>query len=312
MIMHHLALIRRELWEHRSIIITPIIIGAIWSLAVLMTGGIASEIMAELDLNAPEVGIALASNVANDLHRSAMVNGLLFVPSMIIFVGMSILVIFYSLDSLYAERKDKSILFWRSLPITDAETVISKALTAGVAIPFITFAVMIATQLVSLILISIWIMAYGGDAVHLIWQPVKLLNVWATTITGLMALSLWLSPFLGWFLFVSTFAKRMPVLLAALPIIVIPMVEAWVSDGTSKLFFNAFLKRTVEPGLINEEYVKDIDFGKDLSLSAEVVDPWAALDLSGFISNPNLWAGLVVFGLFMTAAIYVRRYRDDS
>lgn len=312
MIMHQLALVRRELWEHRSIIITPIIIGAIWSLAVLMTGGMAGEIQAELDINVPEVGIALASTVATDLHRSAMVNGLLFVPSTIIFVGMSILVIFYSLDSLYAERKDKSILFWRSLPITDAETVISKALTAGVAIPLVTFAVIAATHLISLVLMSIWITAYGGDAVHLIWQPVKLLNVWATTITGLMALSLWLSPFLGWFLFVSTFAKRMPWLLAALPIIVIPMVEAWVSDGTSKLFFNAFLKRTVEPGLINEEYVKDIDFGKDLSLSAEVVDPWAALDLSGFISNPNLWAGLVVFGLFATAAIYVRRYRDDS
>lgn len=312
MIMHQLALIRREFWEHRSILVTPIIIGALWSLAVLMTGGIAGEIMAELDLgiDAPEVGIALASNVATDLHRSAMVNGLLFVPSTIIFVGMSILVIFYSLDSLYAERKDKSILFWRSLPITDAETVISKALTAGVAIPLVTFAVIAATQLISLVLMSIWIMAYGGDAVHLIWQPVKLLNVWATTIVGLLALSLWLSPFLGWFLFVSTFAKRMPLLLAALPIIVIPMIEAWV--GGSKLFFSAFLKRTVEPGLINEEYMKDLDFGKDLSISAEVVDPWAALDLSGFVSNPNLWAGLVVFGLFATAAIYVRRYRDDS
>jgi len=137
MIMHQLALVRRELWEHRSIIITPIIIGALWSLAVLATGGIAEEIQAELDINAPEVGIALASTVATDLHRSAMVNGLLFIPSTIIFFGMSILVFFYSLDSLYAERKDKSILFWRSLPITDAETVISKALTAGVAIPLV-------------------------------------------------------------------------------------------------------------------------------------------------------------------------------
>ncbi|MCZ6912948.1 MAG: hypothetical protein O7F72_09115 [Proteobacteria bacterium] len=305
MIGHQIALIRRELWEHRSIFVTPIVIGALLSLAVLMTGGIAADFPAEVDQ-----GIVVASNLATDLHRSALVNGLLFVPSIIIFVGMSILVIFYSLDSLFAERKDKSILFWRSLPITDAETVISKALTAAVAIPLVAFAVMVATQLISLVLMSIWIMVAGGNAVHLIWAPVSLISVWATTIVGLLALSLWLSPFLGWFLFVSAFAKRMPLLLAALPIIVIPMIEARI--GVSQLFFNAFLKRTVEPGLINEEHVEQLKLGKDLTLSAEVVDPWAALDLSGFISNPNLWAGLAVCAIFTTAAIYVRRYRDDS
>ena len=126
----------------------------------------------------------------------------------------------------------------------------------------------------------------------------------------MLALSLWLSPFLGWFLFVSAYAKRMPLLLAALPIIVIPMIEARIDMG--HLFFNAFFKRTIEPGLINEEHVEELKLGMDLSLSAEVVDPWAALDLSGFFSNPSLWTGLIVFGLFTTAAIYLRRYRDES
>jgi ABC-2 type transport system permease protein len=244
------------------------------------------------------------------MHRSALVNGLLFVPSTVIFVGMSILVIFYSLDSLYTERKDKSVLFWRSLPVTDAETVLSKALTAAIVIPLISFAVIAATQIVSLVLASLWIIFEGGNAMHLIWQPVKLFNVWATTIVGLLALSLWLSPFLGWFLFVSAYAKRMPLLLAALPIIVIPMIEARINMG--HLFFNAFFRRTVEPGLINEEHVKNLELSMDLNMSAEVVDPWAALDLSGFLSNPSLWAGLIVCALFTTAAIYVRRYRDES
>ena len=306
MIANQVALIRRELWEHRAIFVTPIVIGLLLSLAVLMTGGLASMVPDDMVAK----GIVAASNAASDLHRSAIVNGLLLVPGTIIFVGMSILVIFYSLDSLYTERKDKSILFWRSLPVTDAETVLSKALTAAIVIPLISFAVIVLTQLVSLVLMSLWIVFQGGDAMHLIWQPVKLLNVWATTLAGILALSLWLSPFLGWFLFVSAFAKRMPLLLAALPIIVIPMIEARIDMG--HLFFNAFFRRTVEPGLINEEYVEDLKLGTDLSISAEVVDPWAALDLSGFFSNPSLWTGLIVCGLFVTGAIYMRRYRDES
>lgn len=306
MIANQAALIRRELWEHRAIFVTPIVIGLLLSLAVLMTGGLASMVPDDMVAK----GIVAASNAASDLHRSAIVNGLLFVPSTIIFVGMSILVIFYSLDSLYTERKDKSILFWRSLPVTDAETVLSKALTAAIVIPLVSFAVIVATQLVSLVLMSLWIVFQGGDAVHLIWQPVKLFNVWATTIAGILALSLWLSPFLGWFLFVSAFAKRMPLLLAALPIIVIPMIEARINMG--HLFFNAFFRRTIEPGLINEEHVENLKLGMDLTLSAEVVDPWAALDLAGFFSNPSLWTGLVVCGLFVTGAIYMRRYRDES
>jgi len=305
MIGHQLALIKRELWEHRAIMITPIVIGLLLSFAVMMTGGIASAFPDEV-----AKGIVAVSNAATDLHRSAMVNGLLFVPSTVIFVGMSILVIFYSLDSLYTERKDKSVLFWRSLPVTDAETVFSKLLTAAIVIPLISFAVIAATQIISLVLASLWIIFEGGNAMHLIWQPVKLFNIWATTIVGLLALSLWLSPFLGWFLFVSAYAKRMPLLLAALPIIVIPMIEARIDMG--HLFFNAFFRRTVEPGLINEAHVENLQLGTDLSLSAEVVDPWAALDLSAFVSNPSLWAGLIVCGLFTTAAIYVRRYRDES
>ena len=239
MIGHQLALIRRELWEHRAIFVTPVVIGLLLSLAVLMTGGIASAVPGDMVAK----GIVAASNAASDLHRSAMINGLLFVPSTVIFVGMSILVIFYSLDSLYTERKDKSVLFWRSLPVTDAETVISKALTAAIVIPLISFVVIMATQLISLILMSLWVAFEGGNAMHLIWQPVKLFNVWATTIVGILALSLWLSPFLGWFLFVSAFAKRMPLLLAALPIIVIPMIEARIDMG--HLFFNAFFRRTI-------------------------------------------------------------------
>jgi len=306
MIATQIALIRRELWEHRSIIVTPIVIGLILSLGVLMTEGMLTAHTEEVD-----IGIATMSNLGDESHRSAVINGLLFIPSVIILIGMSILVIFYSLDALYAERKDKSILFWRSLPVTDAETVISKALTGALVIPLISFAAIIATQLISMLLSSIWIMIEGGNAIHLIWAPASLVSLWAATLAGILMLSLWLSPFLGWFLFVSAFAKRMPLLLAALPIVMLPMLENWIFG--SKMFFEAFFVRTVEPIRDAAEAAKaSFEISENLRVSSFIANPWQAIDFGNFFAKPDLWAGLIVSAIFITAAVYVRRYRDES
>jgi len=306
MIATQIALFRRELWEHRSIIVTPIVIGLILSLGVLMTESMLTAHTEEVD-----IGIATMSNLGDESHRSAVINGLLFIPSVIILIGMSILVIFYSLDALYAERKDKSILFWRSLPVTDAETVISKALTGALVIPLISFAAIIATQLISMLLSSIWIMIEGGNAIHLIWAPASLLSLWAATLAGILMLSLWLSPFLGWFLFVSAFAKRMPLLLAALPIVMLPMLENWIFG--SKMFFEAFFVRTVEPIRDAAEAAKaSFEISENLRVSSFIANPWQAIDFGNFFAKPDLWAGLIVSAIFITAAVYVRRYRDES
>jgi len=306
MIANQIALIRRELWEHRSIFVTPLAIGLILSLGVLMGEGMLATDTAEVN-----IGIAAASNIGDESHRSAMINGLLSVPSVIILIGMSILVIFYSLDSLYAERKDKSILFWRSLPVTDAETVISKALTGALVIPLVSFAAIIATQLISMILTSIWIMVEGGNAIHLIWAPASLASLWAATLASMLMLSLWFSPFLGWFLFVSAFAKRMPLLLAVLPIIMLPMLENWIFG--SRVFFDAFFVRTVAPIREALESAKaSFQISENMRVSSFIADPWQALDIGGFFAKPDLWAGLLVSAILITAAIYVRRYRDES
>lgn len=306
MIANQIPLIRRELWEHRSIFVTPGVIGLIMSLGIFVTKGMLGAHTVEVD-----IGIATASNIADETHRSAIINGLLFIPSFVIFVGMSILVTFYSLDSLYAERKDKSILFWRSLPVTDAETVISKALTAALVIPLVAFAAIVATQLIWLILTSIWVMIEGGNAIHLVWAPASLASLWAAILAALLTLSIWLSPFLGWFLFVSAFAKRMPLLLAALPIIMLPLLEYGIFE--TKIFFNAFIVSRVEPII---DAVKsagaDIKTSDNLSVSSAVADPWQVFDFGSFFANPNLWVGLIVSATFITAAVYVRRYRDES
>ncbi|HSN52130.1 MAG TPA: hypothetical protein VLS87_06330, partial [Woeseiaceae bacterium] len=115
MIGHQLALIRREIWEHRAIYVTPIAIAVIVSLVSL--AGMVTVSAFDKELN---VALFSAANIAGDAERQAALTVFFLGTSWVFLFALAILITFYALDSLYAERKDKSILFWRSLPITDA------------------------------------------------------------------------------------------------------------------------------------------------------------------------------------------------
>ncbi len=173
MINHYLALIKREFWEHRSIWVTPTAIASIIMLGTLTALMFVADFSKELNL-----AFFSAQNIAGDVERKALLTGLFVGSSPLFLLGLAILVVFYSLDSLYAERKDKSILFWRSLPVTDAETVVSKLLTALILIPAITIGAIIVTHIVNLIVVSLWVSMKGGDAGMLIWGSVSLFDNW--------------------------------------------------------------------------------------------------------------------------------------
>ena len=306
MISNQLALVRREVWEHRSIWITPAAVALVITLLTLAMFVAASKFGDITDM-----AIIGASNVGDDERRMALLGTLLGYTSVFL-IAMWFLSIFYCLDALYAERKDKSILFWRSLPITDAETVLSKLITAMVVIPLVTFAAVAVSHLVNLILISLWINFEGGSAGHLIWGSVPLFDTWLALLIVLLAIPLWLSPLLGWFLFVSAWTKRSPLLTAFLPIAVLPILEYVVFR--THMLWDAILTRlsmqfmplfSIDPDLIfNEDSFRNLRLD-DLSILR-------LIDLGKFLSSVELWLGLMVCGLFATAAVYVRRYREDT
>ena len=306
MIQTQLALIRRELWEHRSIYVTPAAIGIIVSL-LMVTGQVAVSAMGQ------HVDFALLGATAlGENERAAALTGLMTLISLPMLFAMWILTIFYTLDSLYAERKDRSILFWRSIPVTDAETVTSKLLTALIVIPLITLLMIVVTQLMVLIITSVWVSIRGADAWYLIWSAAPLFDTWIVTLVVLLAVPLWWAPFIGWFLFVSAFTKRSPFLTAFMPLIVLPMLE--------KIFLNSSYLATAFADRLNLPLFTGTDLS-DLKLdnmdevrtvAESGISLLSLLDLSGYFANPGLWAGMAVCGLLVTAAIYLRRYRDDS
>jgi len=305
MISHQLALIKREIWEHRSIYITPAAIAVVMTLMTLTT-----QVFVSGFGDAVDVAIVGASNLGEVQRRAALTA--FFIGTSVLFVlAMCVLTIFYSLDSLYAERKDRSILFWRSLPITDAESVLAKLATAMLIIPLVTFVGIAATHLVNLILSSLWLAVKGGNAGHLIWGSVPIFDNWASMLILLLAIPLWLSPFIGWFLLVSAYAKRLPLLISFMPIIILPMLEK--SIVKTHLLAEAFFVRIREfPIFKHMDAAEFFDEDKIREGGENAASLLAHIDVGKFLGSGSLWTGLVVCGLFTTAAIYVRRYRGDS
>jgi ABC-2 type transport system permease protein len=305
MIAQQFALIQREIWEHRSLYVTPAVVALVMILTLLTAFVFASGYQEIVD-----IGIVGAQNLVGDAERRAALLAVLIGNTVPFILAGAILTIFYSLDSLYAERKNKSILFWRSLPITDAETVISKLLTAVLAIPLIAFAVIIVAHLVILAITSIFVSIEGGSSLFLIWKSAPLFDVWAAMLIIMVLLPIWFSPFIGWFLFVSAWTKRSPLLMAFLPLLMVPTLEYWVLrthliwDAIETRFNHLPILKGIDPEMFFDE--------EQFVASTDAVSLLAYVDVGKFLTSPQMWAGVVVCGLFITAAIYVRRYRDES
>lgn len=302
---NQLALIKRELWEHRSIWVTPAAIAVIVTLSVLASMMFASGFTAELNTL-----ILSAQNLAGDHERQAALTVFFLGTSWLFIVALMFLTVFYCLDSLYAERKDKSILFWRSLPVTDAETVVSKLITAVFVIPTVAVLGIIATHIVNLTIASLWVSGKGGDGFSLVWGSVSLIDNWAAAFIVVLAAGIWASPFIGWFLLVSAYTKRAPLLMAFMPLIVITLLESIIFK--SHVFAeNVFVRSDSMP------IFRTADIERFIETDEWRVGEGAAnllhhIDIVQFLTSPAMWAGVLVCGLLSTGAIYVRRFRDES
>src|SRR5205085_5805305 len=138
--------------------------------------------------------------------------------------------VFYSLDALYGERRDRSILFWKSLPVSDLTTVLSKLAIPLAILPLLSFVITIATQLIMLLLSIAMLVGSGVNIATLLIQ-MPFLHVSLVLLYHLVTVhGLWYAPLYGWLLLVSACAPRAPFIWAFLPPFVI-----W---GVEKLAFN--------------------------------------------------------------------------
>jgi ABC-2 type transport system permease protein len=229
-------LLRREFWEHKgSMFWAPAIVSA---LLVLLLGGTLTYALAThgapgfVEINGQTVrhgAFAAAMSAETREVVSSTASAMYLVASVPLFVILSGVVFFYCLSALYDERRDRSILFWKSLPVSDGTTVLSKAVTALCVAPVITMGLAIVTSLALLLIAGIGLSVAGLNLFgavlskpDLYLQPLRLIAL-------LPVYVVWALPTIGWLLLVSSWAKTKPLLWAVgVPLIVLLLVQ-WIS-----------------------------------------------------------------------------------
>jgi ABC-2 type transport system permease protein len=294
-----LWLVRREIWEHKAIWVAPaIVIGCL--VLLMLTGNVHLGPFTGMD------GEAGLGQVPEDLQVKLLMivyAGL----ALVVYMIMGIVGFFYSLDALYADRRDRSVLFWKSLPISDAETVLSKFAVAMVVIPLVALGASLVSQLV---------VAAGGSARFAIegmpgvamWRPEALLGGFAVALLWCVTAMLWYAPIVGYLMLASAWAPRGPFLWAVLPAAGMWIGErvivgsTYIGDFISDRLFGMYnvLGSRAEAGLDEEEGLEGL---RNVDLIGS---------LREFYASPELWFGLLAAGLLLLGAIWVRRYRDET
>ncbi len=276
--------VRRELWENRSLYFVPMIVAGVclfgWTVSMA---------------NFPER--RRAALLLDEAHRRMAIAMPYGIAAMMIMITAMIVGVFYCLDALHGERRDRSILFWKSLPVSDFTTVLSKTTIPIVILPVISFALVVPMQLFMLLISSAVLLMNGLDPVmtwHYFWLPREVMIL----LYSLIALSLWHAPIYAWLLLVSGWVRRATFLWAVLPFVAVIVFER-ITFGTA--YFWAFMKHRVS-GFAPEAFAfPDPKLPCLASLSQ--------LTPGRYLSMPGLWLGLIVAAVCLTAAIRLRRYR---
>jgi ABC-2 type transport system permease protein len=275
-------LLRRELWESRSIYIAPLAVAGL-----VLIGHAVSTIWLPAQFRA-----ALARD---PLHHQTLINQHYDFGAGLLMLTTLIVAIFYCLDALYGERRDRSILFWKSLPVSDLTTVLAKMSVPMVVLPLVTFIVTVVPQFIMAVISSV-ALAANGLSVGTYWSQLSLPHMWLLLLYHLFTVhALWWAPLFAYLLLVSAWARRAPVLWAVLPPLAIAVVER-IAFGTSH--FAAMLLHNVS-GTNNRSVMLS-------SPGAMPIDPMTHLTPLRFITNPGLWMGLAVASLFLWATIRLR------
>jgi ABC-2 type transport system permease protein len=276
--------VKRELWENRSIYIAPLIVACVELFGFLLsTVGLPERRRAVLLLDPAKAraGIEAPYDVAAImLILTAFVVGL-----------------FYCLDALYGERRERSILFWKSLPVSDRTTVLSKTSVPLIVLPLVTFVIIVATQLLMLLWTSVVLVTHGMSPVST-WTYLPLFQQSLILLYGLVVIALWHAPIYAWALLFSGWARRATFLWAVLPLLAISIFEKITFDTSH---FAGLLKDRLF-GFAPNAFAFSLHRGV-------AIDSLVQLTPGRYLSTPGLWLGLLFAAVCMTAAIRLRRYR---
>ncbi|WP_332877491.1 hypothetical protein [Massilia sp. S19_KUP03_FR1] len=320
-------MLRREIWEHKgSLFWAPAIVAAI---LLLFTAGSAGYGMLShnLNVNASVNGRILHTTMLSEMPaemRAQIVQvaaNSYLATAMPLFIMLAFTLFFYCLSALYDERRDRSVLFWKSLPMSDQMTVFSKVLTAAVVGPVITMAAALAMSLSLLIILGV-LLAFNGVNLFGALLATPALYLAPLFLLGMLPVYvLWALPTIGWLLMVSSWAKSKVFLWAiGVPVIALVMVR-WVDfivtgQATTESSLSYIAKEVVSRGLgglvpgiwfsLSQHTVAMRPGEHGIELDTVFQQSWMTL------TTPGVWLGAAAGIAMIFVAIRMRRWRDEG
>ncbi|MGH8306775.1 MAG: hypothetical protein ACRER0_00725 [Gammaproteobacteria bacterium] len=305
-------LVKREIWEHRSFWIVPIVIGCLAILGTLYGSG-------ALIVAAHQGMVSINGNISMTLvDRVRAARAFILGSAGIFNVAMLLMVWFYLMDSLYADRKDRSILFWKSLPLSDSRLVLSKLFTGMVTAPALMLLIVIIAEIIIGILFVIAAGIAGINLLSVALQPGTIILAWITLAFALIVQSIWLLPFYGWFLLCSAWAKKLVLAWAVL----IPL-GFMAAEGI--IFHTGYIAHAIFGHigrmftmLMSGRYsINNVSIGPsiDINNGHEPLTSASALMTLGSVGRifalPEMWIGVGIGIIFILGAIWLRHNRSE-
>ncbi len=326
-------LLKREFWEHKGgFFWAPMVAGAIFLLLSLMGIG-AGELAARRIPDHAQINVDGGSFKINGLNLGQLTEKMtpvelreiggvidlsLLMSAAWPLLVLSFVVFFYCLGSLYDDRKDRSVLFWKSLPLSDSATVLSKVTSAAVMAPVLAIIAGVLTMFGFLIISSGVILLHGGNPLTLLWGPGSPLKVAGYLLASIPVYALWTLPTIGWLMLCSSWAKSKPFLWA----IMIPVFAGiFVTWFDLMQLFNMetiwFWKNVVARSLLSVAPGSWLDvatFG-----ATEIDSPKHAVSqlinlrtTYSVLLTPQLWIGAAAGAAMIFGAVRLRRWRDEG
>ena len=321
-------LLRREFWEHKGgFFWAPLVAGGIFVLLSLMGFGV-GEMAARratgnfdvsgdggVQINGLDLS-AITSNMDAEqiAHLGQGVDLSLLMASAWPFIVLAFVVFFYCLGALYDDRKDRSVLFWKSLPLSDSQTVLSKATSALLVAPLIATVAALATMIGFLVVASAMVLLHGGNPIELLWGPGSPMLLVGEILACIPMYALWALPTVGWLLLCSAWARSKPFLWAVMIPVFSGIFVTWFDlmsafDLAPGWFWNNIVGRallgTIPGGWLAADGI-EVDSPLGLVQALHPANTYAAL------ATPQLWIGVIAGVAMIFAAIRLRRWRDDS
>ncbi|HEX7371031.1 MAG TPA: hypothetical protein VF284_12205 [Rhodanobacteraceae bacterium] len=319
-------LLKREYWESRR----GFFWAQVWTAVVLLVITIISIITFEVFRSrlGDSINISASGANINDMFNSALshntellVKGL--DSSMIGFaviagIVMSFVVFFYFLGALYDDRRDRSILFWKSLPVSDTATVASKVISGVLIAPLITVGVVLAAYVCNEIINTIWFAVHGLNPFTLIWAHAEPFSVWLHMLAMVPVYVFWSLPTVGWLLFWSAAVRSKPFLWAVVIPIAAGALNSWIALlGIPHINIGFFWGQIVARSLLSivpAGWVTVMKVQPDQLVNApETIRHFGSYgQMASVFTTPEMWIGIIVGLALIAAATWFRRWRDEA